>query len=172
MKTLFVLAGNFGVGKSSIVNAYEHKPVSGLPFSEVEGLLSLGGKRGADVLNGLGYDKRRVYTEVLPKVEHRDILVHSVFYQNIQDIERYTRTHNVVVISLNTSYKDNGLRILNRSNGRKQINRKTYDTYLKNTDRLKQFCQFKKVPFYDVDNDRPMREVAQSVWAIIRQERR
>lgn len=165
--TIYLLMGNFGVGKSSIVNFYQHKKMEGTPFTEVAGFLSLGGERGADELIKKGIRKNHVYGEILPMVSSRDVLIHSVLYQNIQDIERYSRTHNVVVIYLDTPYLVNAERIARR-NPKKKIGMPVYAQLFRYAEKVRQFCIFKKIPFYRIDNARPFEIVSKEVWAILK----
>lgn len=171
MKNVFILMGNFGVGKSSITNFYEHTDVEGDPLvTEVHNLISPGGRRGADVLNSKGWDKQRFYEELIPKYADRDILLHSVFYQNIQDINRLLKTHKVTVFLLRTPYETNAKRIAERSEGKKTIDDKSFVAFIKMAEKVRQFCVYSKAKFYRIDNDRPLEEVASEIWDMIDRE--
>jgi hypothetical protein len=171
MKKIFLLMGNFGCGKTSVTGYHPHTKIEGEPLSEVRGLISLGGERGADELSKKGYDKEKVYTELIPKYKDRDIFIHSVFFQGIQDVNRYLNTHEVVVLGLRTPYEVNAQRIQKRSGGKKKIDDKTFITTMKQMEKVRQFCMYSKSKYYRIDNARPLSQVAKEVWEIIDAER-
>lgn len=164
MKKIYLLMGNFGVGKSSIVNFYEHKPIRKMVLSEVQGFLSLGGARGADDLIKAGYKKPAVF-DLLKELSDRDFIIHSCIYQNMQDIDRYTKTHNVEVIFLKTSIQINAERMKMRG---KKIDPALWLRFMKYSDKVRQFCQYKRVPFHEIDNDRELSAVCGEVWGLLK----
>ncbi len=157
---LYVLVGNFGVGKTSIVNYYPHSFFNEF-FTQVNGLLSVGGKNGCDALSA--HSKEEVFNMIKEAKEHR-LLVHGIYYMGKIDLLRYRKTHNPLVIFLRTDKETNGLRIIERG---KRINEDTWYQKEIGNKNLLQFCVDEKINFRVVDNNKPLEEVAKQVWGII-----
>jgi gluconate kinase len=164
MKKAFILAGNFGVGKTSVVNFYSHKPIE-KHLTRVHGVISLGGIRGADDLNGMGFHKRRVYEELIPTLNDETLLIHSALYQNIQDVNRLSKTHEPIVIYLDTPFQVNADRMKMRAN--KTLSPRLYATTVKQLERVRQFCDYRKYKFFHIDNSHELQVVCKEVWNII-----
>jgi hypothetical protein len=163
LKHAFIIAGNFGTGKSSITKYHPHTKISPA-LTQVQGLLSLGGETGADNLNGLGITKEQAYRDLVwPNGEH-DLLIHSVYYQSLVDIDRLQRSHLPVIIALMLSRQENERRMQGRKGA---FNLDTWKSSVKALMRLEGYCGYRRVPFVRVDASPPLDVVAPQVWGII-----
>ncbi len=95
---------------------------------------------------------------------HEDFIIHSVFYQSHVDVARYSKAHKLTVIFLETSFENNKAYIAKRG---KDINLETYEAKVKGIMGLKRECSRLNIDYYEVNNNRPLPEVAEQVWEII-----
>jgi dephospho-CoA kinase len=123
-KAIF-LVGNYGVGKSTIINEPILKS-EGIFLMIKDNLYVLGSSiSGADSLSN--WSKEKVFEEII-KNKTKNIIITGNYYCQIKDIKLLSSHFNVVLIYLKTSFENNVKRILKRG---KLININTYNAKLK-----------------------------------------
>lgn len=162
--TVFVLLGNFGVGKTSICNKEM------VEFSKIEwaylgykNLYNLGGFAGYDALS-----KYRLEHVVRAMDIGKNYLVHGVYFSSGANMQRLLdKGFKVHVIVLNTSRQANMDRIASR--GGKWVE-STYESYKKRQDKIVAGKLGQNIKVTIIDNDRWLDDVKKDVWEIIASE--
>ena len=166
MRNIFLIIGNFGVGKTAVCKFYPHEKTTEPIWTECEGMLMLGGKLGADSISGMDFKKEFIITKAIPDKKDRDIVIHSVFYSSDIDILRYKKTHNLFVIYLKTSYEENYKRMFSRKG--KHLSLDDFERFERGAEKFLFLCKQADVPCKVVDNDRSPEEVSNEVWLYIK----
>jgi len=159
----FFLLAPFGVGKTSLVNYRGHEQII-KEYSVVDNMISPGGTRGTDSLNGYGVKKRDWYANFMPYLLDRDILYHGVFYSSRPDFDIMAKTHRVVGIHLKTSEYNVMKRITGRGG---KFKSDTYTSVAKRVEKLKTHFKDNGYEYITIDNDRDFNTVALEVWALL-----
>lgn|SRR3990167_8873955 len=166
MKNIFLILGNFGVGKTAVCKYCPHEETTEPIWTECNGILMLGGKLGADSINGKGFKKEFIINKAIPEKKNRNIIIHSVFYSSNVDIDRYRKTHNLTVIYLKTSYEENFKRMFQRKG--KELPLDDFEKFEQGVEKFLFLCKQVGVECKIVDNDRALDEVATEVWSFIK----
>ena len=164
MRNIFLIIGNFGVGKTAVCKYYKHEETSEPVWTTCQGKYMLGGKLGADQCNK-HFKKDFVFSTIIPDKADKDIVIHSVFYSSNIDIDRYKKTHNLHVIYLKTSYEKNYERMFSRKG--KKLELKVYEQAEKSLEKFMFLCKLEGVPTLTVDNNRDLETVSKEVWKFI-----
>lgn len=163
MNTIFYLVGNYGVGKSSIIN----EPVLSRQKNLLEirpNLFVLGEDiNGADSLSK--QPKEKVIRGLLSNTD-KNIIIAGIYYTTIKDIITLSKYYNIVLLYLKTSFEENAKRIAKRG---KLINIDTYNSKLKSHISLIKNTKGLRRLFI-IDNDRPLDEVKKEIYKIIEDE--
>jgi gluconate kinase len=159
MSVAIFLCGNFGVGKSSIID---------LPVLEKkEYLLHIGsniwilGKKinGADSISNI--DKESVFNYINENAD-KNIIIAGVYYTKYVDFLRIKKSHVPIIVYLKTSFENNAKRISKRGG---IINPKTYIENLKN--HLNLMKNLKGIAQRIViDNNKSLEDVKSEFWNI------
>jgi len=163
MNNVFFIVGNYGVGKSTVIK----EPIisqEGLFIKIKPNLYVLGTDIcGADSLST--YKKAFVMRQVL-RNKDKNIIITGNYYTQQTDILQLYGHFNLVLIYLDTSFKENAKRIAYRD---KVINIDTYNSKLKLHHALiKKTKGYRKL--FVIDNDQPAAEVKKHVFNIINDE--
>jgi len=162
-KTAFMLVGNYGVGKSTLIK----EPVldrDGILLKTDDNLWVLGKTIiGADSLSSLS--KKDVMEEVVRHTD-KNIIITGNYYCQQTDVIKLSESFNVVIIYLKTSFVENVRRIAKRG---KTINVSTYNSKLKlHYNMMKKTKHLAKV--HVIDNDREFFEVKLDITEILQDE--
>lgn len=155
--TIFLIVGNFGVGKTSLVKGSGKQ--AGYFYNLQNGFKLFGGSRGADDIRG----GKKLALEAL-KNEKGNIIVTGVFYQKQIDIIRYKINHNLNVIFLLTEKKTNRQRQEKRGG---KFNERNWATMHNAINSLKKFCVKQNVNFIEIDNNREIEVVRSELFEYI-----
>lgn len=163
MNTIFYLVGNYGVGKSSIIK----EPIISRKKNLLEikeNLFVLGEDiSGADSLSS--QTKEKVIRGLLSNTD-KNIIIAGIYYTTIKDIKILSKYFNIVLLYLNTSFVENAKRIAERG---KLINIETYNSKIKShLSLIKNTKGLRKL--FIIDNNRPLNEVKEEVYKIIKDE--
>jgi hypothetical protein len=154
------LLGNFGVGKSSILDL----PV----LDKTNILLHVGNNNwvlgkstiGADSLSG--FDKSKVF-DFIKQHPDKNIIIAGIYYSQYNDFIKIRQSHKPVAVYLNTSYENNAKRIAKRG---KLINPNTYTAKLKTHASL--LKKLKGIATrYVLDNNRELEVVKSEFWQLV-----
>jgi dephospho-CoA kinase len=160
---VFFLVGNYGVGKSTIID----NPIISKQsiFLEIKKNVFVLGTDiiGADSL--FKFKKEDVLKEVV-KNKDKNIIIAGNYYSQIVDFEKLKPYFNLVLCYLKTDFQNNLDRILQRG---KTINVATYNAKLKN-----QISLIKKTngmrKLYIIDNNKSIQEVRDEFYKILNTE--
>jgi len=136
VNTVFFVIGNFGVGKSTLIEPWFGTVEGSTEYtclSEYEGIEILGDRVGADSLSK--YKKADVLAEVIPA--GIDLVIAGIYYQKLIDIDRFEKTHKVVCIHLDCPEEVNRERVAQRGG---KWNQTTYEGNLHGINRFKDIC--------------------------------
>lgn len=164
MKHAVFLIGNFGIGKSTLIEPwFGTVPGSTIytSLSEYEGFEILGTSIGADGLSK--YKKADVFSGVLSA--GLNLIIAGVYYQQKIDIDRLKATHIVHCIYLNTSKEENMRRVAGR-NGKWNE-----QTYLNKVGAVRVFmekCLEEGHTVHEIDNDQLPSQTKQEFNDIMR----
>jgi len=163
MKKAFMILGNFGVGKSAVID---------YPIQETENIFLrifdnnwIVGKTsaGADSLSSML--KKDVF-KLIQDNPQKNLILAGVYYSQQIDIQRLSKTHQPVIIYLDTTYQNNAERIALRG---KTINPATY--LQKVNLHINLMLKTKHIAkIHIVDNNRPLEIVKAEVREIIKNE--
>lgn len=158
-KAIF-LVGNYGVGKSSIINETVISR-DGLFLKIRENTYVLGKTIvGADSLSS--HKKSSVMSEVI-RNKTKNIIIAGNYYCQISDIKMLSIHFDVVLIYLKTSFENNMKRILERG---KLINIDTYNAKLKqHASLIKNTKGYRKL--HIIDNDKSIECVKKEFFRLI-----
>ncbi|PMD94855.1 hypothetical protein BWI97_15775 [Siphonobacter sp. BAB-5405] len=153
---IILLTGNFGIGKSSIIQGEGRQ--EGRFYVHSNGWQVLGDRNGADValkniskadlLNGL-----RNYPG--------NLIITGVYFQSHKDLDIYSKYHHLHVIFLRTSKANNRLRIKSRGG---KWNEQTWAENHNSLLKLFDLCTRKRITRLVMDNDRPLDVVRAEFW--------
>jgi deoxyadenosine/deoxycytidine kinase len=164
MKTIFFLVGNFGVGKSSLVNKEILKSNDIFQMTS-DNVWVLGrNATGADTLSI--YKKDYVLNKVIKNID-KNIIITGNYYCQIKDFFLLKDYFKLVLIYLDTSFENNSLRIEGRG---REININTYYSKLKSHKSLIDKTRGIRKLFI-LDNDREQKEVQKDFDKIILNEK-
>lgn len=162
MKKAIFLVGNFGVGKSTLLNRQVISSV-GIYQEIAENLYVLGkDTSGADTLSS--FKKEDVIKDIISNKD-KNIILCGIYYQQIIDVQRLKNFFEIVIVYLNTDYENNKKRIEARG---KEINKKTF------VQKNKHIKSFIKQSFMDcsevfiIDNNKSKEEVKKEFNNIIK----
>lgn len=163
MNCAFILLGNFGVGKSTLIDypIIETEDIFLRVFDNVwiVGLTS----SGADSLSAM---RKTDIFDTIKRHPEKHLILAGVYYSQQVDVYRLARTHRPVIIYLDTTYKNNALRIAARG---KKINPKTHmqkiGLHINLMRKLKHVARI-----HIIDNNRPLDLVKIEVREIIEHE--
>lgn len=160
MSLAVFLVGNFGVGKSSIIN---------LPVLEKKNILLHVGKNnwvlgktiiGADSI--AKYEKSKVF-DFINANSDKNIIIAGIYYSQYNDFIRAKQSHTPVAVYLKTSFENNAKRIAKRGN---IINPNTYTAKLK--DHASLMKRLKGIAHrYVLDNNRELEQVKSEFWQLV-----
>lgn len=159
----FFLVGNYGCGKSSIIN--ENVTRQDNIFLEIRPNVWVVGKhiRGADSLSESS--KENVLKTIIENKDKNVVIVGN-YYCQIKDIEILNKHFNVVLVYLKTSFEHNAKRIAERG---KLINIDTYNSKLKyHISLISKTNGLRKL--YIIDNNQPLKQTKQEFFNIIENE--
>lgn len=159
LKNIYLIAGNFGVGKTTLVNAHPHEKIEGTYNTRVCGLVSLGGERGCDNISN--YTKADVIAGLNPEEAY---IIHGRYYQQFTDIGRYSRTHCVIIFYLRTSEDANRERIGKRGG---KFSEEGFTAKQKADEKMVIFARAHGVTVHVIDNNRDTTDVHTEVWTKI-----
>lgn len=160
MKTAIFIVGNYGVGKSSLINK-EPLEVDDIFIKTGNNIWVLGTNIcGADSLSK--YKKIDVRKKVLNNKE-KNLLITGNYYCQIVDFKAFKGHFNLVLIYLNTSFENNEERIKKRG---RQININTYKTKLKSHKSLMENVR-NIAKIYILDNNQSQDEVQKEFNKIV-----
>jgi dephospho-CoA kinase len=162
MKKAIFLVGNFGVGKSTLLNRQVISSV-GIYQEIAENLYVLGkDTSGADTLSS--FKKEDVIKDIISNKD-KNIILCGIYYQQIIDVQRLKNFFEIVIVYLNTDYENNKKRIESRG---KEINKKTF---LSKNKHIKSFIKQSFMDCSDVfiiDNNKSKEEVKKEFDNIIK----
>jgi len=164
MKTVFFLVGNYGVGKSTIIN----EPIISKEKLLIEirdNIFILGTNIcGADSLSNY---KKDYIINYVKENNDKNIIITGNYYSQIKDIKELSIYFKIILIYLVTSFENNAKRIALRG---KNINVDTYNNKLKShLSLIKQTKGFRKL--YILDNNKNIIEVKKDFYNIIKDEK-
>tara|TARA_R110002153_G_scaffold17292_3_gene59993 strand:+ start:4722 stop:5231 length:510 start_codon:yes stop_codon:yes gene_type:complete len=162
-KTAFMLVGNYGVGKSTLIK----EPVldrQTILLKTHENIWVLGKTIiGADSLSSM---KKEDVINELVKHTDKNIIITGNYYSQQTDVIKLSEGFNVVIIYLKTSFAENVKRIAMRG---KTINVSTYNSKLKlHYNMMVKTKHLAKI--HVIDNDRAFTEVKQDITKILQDE--
>ena len=160
---IFFLVGNYGVGKSTII---EEKVIAqtNMLLQIRKNIFVLGNKiNGADSLSS--YKKEDVINEVKKNTD-KNIVIAGNYYCQYVDFVELLPYFNLVLCYLKTNFENNQKRISKRG---KTINVATYNNKLKNhISLIKKTNGMRKL--YIIDNNKSVQEVKKEFYNIIDKE--
>ncbi len=162
-KTIFMLVGNFGVGKSTLIK----EPVldtDGILLKTDDNMWVLGKTIiGADSLSSLS---KKDVIDGLKNHTDKNIIITGNFYCAQKDVVELSVNFKIVIIYLKTSFVENVRRIAMRG---KTINVSTYNSKLKlHYNMMKKTKHLAKI--HVIDNDRAFSEVKLDITEILQDE--
>lgn len=161
--TLFMLIGNYGVGKSTLID----EPIiskEGI-FIEIRHKTFVLGNNicGADSLSAL---RKESVLNVLKTTKGKNVVMTGNYYCQIRDVTELVPYYKIIIVYLQTSFENNAERIRQRG---ALINIKTYNMKLKShISMIKQTKKYAKV--YILDNNRTISEVKTDFYKIVADE--
>jgi len=164
MNNVIFLVGNYGVGKSTIINE---------PILKKEGILLmirpnlyvLGNSiSGADSLSSM---LKSNVINIIKSSTDKNIIIAGNYYCQIKDVKELSKYFKVSIVYLETTFENNAKRIAMRG---KLINIETYNSKLKShISLIKNTKGFAKV--YIIDNNGPIENVKKEFYKIAEDEK-
>ncbi len=146
---MIFLVGNFGVGKSTLLDreVISNKGI----FQEIEPNLFVLGKTtvGADSLSSM--KKQDVINRIINNKD-KNIIICGVYYQQLADVQRLKFFFDIVIVYLKTSFENNKKRIESRG---RQINKQTFLLKNKSMVSMIKKSQADCLRIFVIDNNKP-----------------
>lgn len=147
-KAIF-LVGNFGVGKSTLLDR-EVLSSTGIYQEIAPNLYVLGTSTiGADSLSSM--KKQDVIQDVIANRD-KNIILCGIYYQQLVDVQRLKNFFEIVIVYLNTNYENNKKRIEMRG---KTINKNTFVSKNKHIHSFIKQSQSDCSYVFVIDNNQP-----------------
>mgnify|MGYP003131932493 CR=1 FL=1 len=163
MKKILMLVGNYGVGKSSLINNKILDVKDELLLQISKRWWVLGTKiNGADSVSK--FDKKEVMRRI-EKARVEGIIIAGNYYCSQSDVKRLSKNNEVSIVYLHTNFVNNAQRIAQRGGN---INPTTYNQKLNAHISLMKNCKtMAKIKI--LDNNRGLKEVKKDFDQILKQ---
>lgn len=167
IKPCVLLAGNFAAGKTSLVNAREHKGFDAYS-TQVDGWISPGGEKGGDAIAGKGLATKSAVYDYFAGLVHHPILLHAKIYQNKLDIDRLATTHDLHLVLLKTDIKTLIYRFALRKHKQPEVAMvRTWQDVEHQLEVLYSYANFRKIPVHRIDNNQDFKTTSAAVWGLL-----